>query len=159
LRRFDQNAIGKNAVRINDMAVSRSWSSDVPAARRRKLFTVAEANRALPLVRLIVRDIVSTHAHAADLHARLEVRLPAPQRGSIEEGLEREVDRLNDLVDELKAVGCELKDYRSGLVDFVGQHAGREICLCWQIGESHVGHWHELHTGFSDRQPVSKLRK
>jgi hypothetical protein len=139
------------------MAVSKSWSSDVPAARHRKLFTVDEANRALPLVRLIVRDIVTTHARAADLHARLAVRLPAPQRQTIEHALEHQVDRLNDLVDELKTVGCELKDYRSGLIDFIGKYAGREIHLCWKLGETCVDHWHELHTGFCDRQPVSKL--
>ena len=141
------------------MEAYKSWSSDVPAARRRKLFTLAEANRALPLVRQIVTDIVRTHERASHLHAQLEHRLPPPQRGELETNLENTVDRLNDLVDELKEVGVELKDYRLGLIDFVGKHEGREIYLCWKLGEPAVDHWHELHDGFAGRQSVSMLKK
>lgn len=141
------------------MAASKSWSSDVPATRRRKHFTLEEAHRALPLVRQIVTDIVRTHERASNLHAQLEHRLPTTQRGEIETGLEKTVDRLNDLVDELKEIGVELKDYRLGLIDFVGKHEGREIYLCWKLGEESIQHWHEIHDGFSGRQPISLLTK
>ena len=118
-----------------------------------------EANRALPLVRQIVSDLVRTHEHATTLHGQLEHRLPAPQRGDLETNLEKAVDRLNDLVEELKEIGVELKDYRLGLIDFVGKHEGREIYLCWKLGEERVDHWHELHDGFAGRQPISLLKK
>jgi len=141
------------------MAASKSWSSDVTRSPRRRHFTLGEANRALPLVSRVVGDIVRLHEQATNLHAQLEIRGKPQRRAEIEIEMERTVDRLNDLVDELKSVGCDLKDYRMGLVDFIGKHQGREICLCWKLGEESVDHWHELHSGFQGRQPVSLLRE
>jgi hypothetical protein len=62
-------------------------------------------------------------------------------------------------VDELTSIGVELKDYQMGLVDFIGRHQGRDVYLCWKLGESKIGFWHELHTGFTGRQPVASLRE
>lgn len=139
------------------MAVSKSWSSGTSLHQQRKYFTLAEANRSLPLVSRIVSDIVSTHETATYLHAQLENRDSPQPREDLEKRLEQTVDRLNDLLDELKAVGCELKDYRMGLVDFISRHEGREIYLCWMLGEQTITHWHELHAGFQGRQPVELL--
>lgn len=141
------------------MEASKSWSSQATPNRRRRHFSLEEANRALPLVRRIVSDLVSTHEVATHLHAQLENRSKPQQRADIEHQLELTVDKLNDLVEELNAVGCELKDYRLGLIDFIAKHQGREICLCWMLGEERIDHWHELHTGFQGRQPVANLHQ
>ncbi|HEX8341389.1 MAG TPA: DUF2203 domain-containing protein [Tepidisphaeraceae bacterium] len=138
------------------MAIPKSWSAGVVTARRRKIFALSDANRTLPLVRRVVADVVRTHEDATVLHAKLEHRT-GPQRSDVEKELERTVDRLHALVDELREIGCELKDYRMGLVDFLATHHGREINLCWRLGEESIQHWHELHDGFSARQPVSLL--
>jgi hypothetical protein len=138
------------------MAVPKSWSAGITASRKRRFFTLAEANKSLPLVRRVVADIVRTHEDASQLHAQLENRTAA-QRLEVERDLERTVDRLHTLVEELRAIGCELKDYRMGLVDFIAKHDGREISLCWKLGEESIQHWHELHDGFSGRQPVNLL--
>jgi hypothetical protein len=139
------------------MAVSKPWSGGTEPATQQKYFTIAEANRALPLVQRVVGDIVRTHEEASALHSQLEHRMPVKQRDEIQNKLENAVDRLNDLVEELKTIGCELKDYRTGLIDFVGRHEGRDIYLCWRLGEAAVEHWHELHAGFAGRQPASML--
>lgn len=139
------------------MAVSKSWSGGSGVSARKKVFTVEEANRTLPLVRRVVADVVRAHEEATGLHMRLEHRLPTHERDAIQNELERIVDRLGDLIEELKAVGCDLKDYRIGLIDFIGRHEGRDICLCWKLGEEAVDHWHELHDGFAGRQPVALL--
>ena len=75
----------------------------------------------------------------------------------MEQELELKLDRLQALVEELGEVGCELKDYQMGLVDFIGRHKGRDVYLCWKLGESKVNYWHELQTGFNGRQPVNTL--
>jgi hypothetical protein len=31
---------------------------------------------------------------------------------------------------------------------------GREVYLCWLLGEDEVGHWHELDAGFAGRQSL-----
>jgi hypothetical protein len=45
-----------------------------------------------------------------------------------------------------------IKDINSGLVDFLAQREGRDIYLCWQYGEDHIRHWHDLDAGFAGRQ-------
>jgi hypothetical protein len=31
---------------------------------------------------------------------------------------------------------------------------GREVYLCWRLGEPEVGHWHELEAGFAGRRKL-----
>jgi len=116
-----------------------------------------QANKTLPLVSRIVGDIVKAHEVATSLQAKIEASSQTNQDQQAETDLERKLDRLQNLVDELSEVGCELKDYQTGLVDFVGKHQGRDIYLCWKLGEGKIAYWHEMQTGFAGRQPVSVL--
>jgi len=127
----------------------------VSPSKTTKRFTVAQANRSLPLVRRIVTDIVTCHDQATQLQSRLESE-PKEQK-VIEKQLEGRLERLQSLVEELSDVGVELKDYQMGLIDFVGKHKGRDVYLCWKLGEEKVTHWHEMNSGYSGRQPVSVL--
>lgn len=124
--------------------------------RVKRRFTVAEANRTLPLVSRIVGDIVHTHTQAIFLQSRIG-RVNSREQPAVQEQLERVIDRLEDYVDELTEIGCELKDYTLGLIDFTGRHDGRDVYLCWKLGEPEIGHWHELDDGFNGRQPLSTL--
>jgi hypothetical protein len=127
-------------------------------SRPARRFTLKQANSTLPLVKRIVGDIVRTHATAAELQGKLEEASGSKQL-ALQSQLEEQLDKLQDLVDELSEVGCELKDSQSGLVDFLGRHSGRDVCLCWKHGEEMIGHWHEMQSGFAGRQPVSMLRE
>jgi hypothetical protein len=115
-----------------------------------------EANRTLPLVSRIVGDIVNTHTKAVRLTRELETT-PAKEQADHQRALDATMSLLEDYVDELTEVGCELKDYEQGIIDFTGRHRGRDVCLCWKLGESAVAHWHELDAGAAGRQPVSIL--
>jgi len=136
-------------------------------ASLKKYFTVEQANQALPLVRSIVSDIVALYG---DLHARND-RLQAikrrngASRGSMPEDyneelaqmeadLHRDAEKLQEYIGELQALGIELKDLPKGLVDFPGMIDGREVCLCWMLGESEVAFWHEVDAGFVGRQSL-----
>jgi len=50
--------------------------------------------------------------------------------------------------------GIILRDAESGLVDFPSRRDGREVFLCWRLGEDRVGFWHPPETGFSGRRPL-----
>lgn len=142
------------------MAGSQSTApKKVHPSRAKKYFTLDEANRTLPLVRRVVGDIVRTHGLVSQLHSELEKCGAAAEQQQMQQDLEREVDRLHEYVDELTAIGCDLKDYQTGLVDFLGRHKGRNVCLCWKLGEEKVEFWHELQTGFAGRQPVATLEE
>lgn len=138
----------------NPQSTTPGSESSSTGSRRR--FTLAEANRALPLVERIVTDIVRTHAEAVGLQSRVGRVAPAEQPAARRD-LDRHLERLEDYVDELTELGCDLKDYTVGLIDFTGRHQGRDVCLCWKLGETKVAHWHELDAGFAGRQPAASL--
>lgn len=130
-------------------------SSTLTLEPDKKVFTLALANRALPYVSRIVDDITSVYARI------IELRRGADKPGGPDPDAEREyektMDRLGELVDELHAVGVELKDFELGLVDFPAIHQGRDVLLCWKRGEQTIDHWHEIDAGLSGRQPVALL--
>jgi hypothetical protein len=72
----------------------------------------------------------------------------------METDLERDSEKLRGFVSELAALGVELKDSTIGLIDFPGLIDGREVCLCWKLGEAEVAFWHEVDAGFSGRQSL-----
>jgi hypothetical protein len=130
----------------------------VSPSRSHKRFKLAEANRALPLVQRIVGDIVKKHEQVAILQTNLAAAKQKDQTAKQRE-LDHAIELLQNYVDELHEVGCELKDYQTGLVDFLGRHRGHDICLCWKLGEDRVLYWHEIQSGFAGRQPVSTLEE
>lgn len=130
----------------------------------RKFYSVDEANRALPLVRAIVTDIVEQYRRVEDLRKRLAgVRrdrrrnvddLYAAELDQTRDELDAEEDRLRGYVDELLKLGVELKS-EDGLCDFPSMRDGREVYLCWRLGEPKVAHWHELEAGFAGRRRIT----
>ena len=122
-----------------------------------KRFTVAEANKTLPLVSRIVADIVKSHDRALQLQAKLEAEPNSKSAGANQAELDKVMDRLQSFVSELADIGVELKDYQTGLIDFVGSHRGRDVYLCWKLGEDKIAFWHEMNTGFAGRKSVNAL--
>ncbi len=122
-------------------------------------FTVEQANSALPLVSRIVSDIVRQEDQLQRLQEQRESLLKADDRTAAE-SVERQgaeiAQRINELLDELSDIGCELKDPRTGLVDFPGRRNSREVLLCWKLGETGVMFWHDVQAGFAGRRPVDE---
>lgn len=134
---------------------TRAGSSTV--GRKQKRFTVEQANRALPLVSRVVSDIVSQYKELLRLQRQRAGLLRVGNRAAAA-GVRRQgaaiVRRINGLLEELTGIGCDLKDLQAGLVDFAGRRNGREILLCWKLGEPDVAFWHGTHAGTIDRHPV-----
>ena len=131
-----------------------------------KFFTLAEANRTLPLVKRIVTDVVAAYPQWQDLVARYELvaAQSRPDWGESQEQLDlkAQIDkiasRINDFLAELEQVGCEFKGIEEGgLVDFHGRLEEREILWCWRLGEDRITHWHELDAGFAGRQQLPEV--
>jgi hypothetical protein len=128
-----------------------------------EVFTVVQANRTLPLVSRIVADVVAEHPRWRQLVAEYEVAALSsrPDTGETAEQqrLRAEIDavarRIDGYARELSSVGCQLKSYEDGTVDFYARHHDRLVLLCWRLGEEAVAHWHELDTGFGGRQVIT----
>jgi hypothetical protein len=130
----------------------------VSSSRSTKRFSLAEANRTLPLVKRVVGDVVRMHEELTQLQAAIEGAKPREQ-AAYQPKIDRAVEQLQGYVDELRSIGCDLKDFQMGLIDFIGRHQGRDVCLCWKLGEESIAYWHEVQTGFAGRQPVSILEE
>ena len=130
-------------------------------AMARKYFTRDEANRTLPLVRRIVQDIVDEYGRWKESLGQYELAAGAQHAGDTESpeavALRERVDEIariiNGYISELEQVGCVLKGFDDGLVDFRGRLEGRDVWLCWKLGEDCVGHWHEIDQGYRHRRP------
>ena len=129
-----------------------------------KLFSIEQAEKALPLVRRIVADVVKSFD---EREMRLLERKKLPSRltpGSDAEArsfkLTQEIEHFEDEVrrfhEELQQIGVELKDVRMGLIDFFSRYEDRVVHLCWKLDEGDtLAWWHDLHSGFRGRQPIT----
>jgi hypothetical protein len=130
----------------------------------RRLFTVEQANAALPLVRAICTDLAQLSREVIDRRERLahlrggkELKSYGPyseELAQVELDLERDSQRLQEYVEELRELGVEPKNGPEGLVDFPCEMDGRLVWLCWKLGEPEVLYWHEMDAGFAGRHPL-----
>jgi hypothetical protein len=67
------------------------------------------------------------------------------------------VDQMGASVARLDGWGITLRDIETGLIDFPALVDGRQVWLCWKLGEGDVEWWHELDSGFAGRRPLAEL--
>ncbi len=126
-------------------------------------FTREEAEALLPEITIVLRKIQQCnqdiHAVEKDLQV-LSVRAMGNGHHlrerilTLQNSVEQYVTGIRQLLEELHAFGCELKDPDVGLIDFISLRNGREVYLCWHLGEDRIRFWHDLDTGFAGRQPL-----
>lgn len=128
-------------------------------------FTQEEAERLLPRLTALLeqmRELKQAHdrvqGEIAELAAKmrsnghvLEMQLREAQQHQ-----EEAAASVNGLIEEAQSLGCEIKGIDEGLVDFRSLKDGREVYLCWKLGEQRIAWWHELDTGFAGRQPLEE---
>jgi hypothetical protein len=67
------------------------------------------------------------------------------------------IDRMQAGVARIDALGVTLREIETGLIDFPALASGRQIWLCWRLGEGDIEFWHELGDGFGGRQALVDL--
>lgn len=133
-----------------------------------KLFTIEEANRLLPQLEKLLkelrqqRDIISSLEVEIDLLEMVSEKddsgaAASPAIDRKMEDYQKRVDHFYAMLEQVHGFGCFLKDIDMGLVDFYTLYQGRVVYLCWRLGEKEVTSWHEIGRGFSYRQPI-KMR-
>jgi hypothetical protein len=65
------------------------------------------------------------------------------------------VQQLHAALQEINSYGVQVKDVQHGLLDFPARRQGREVLLCWKVGEPSLEFWHETEAGFAGRQPLA----
>jgi hypothetical protein len=144
--------------------------------RMTRFYSIDDANDRLVELRPVLErlraqraDLVALRDLAVDRISAIEVRGEAGGRGGTthedDAELRRIRMRMQGIVDQMQAAvgqiddwGVTLRDIESGLIDFPALVSGRQVWLCWRLGEDDVDWWHEMTTGFDSRQPLSELR-
>ncbi len=62
-------------------------------------------------------------------------------------------------VEKLLKEGIVLKDVDEGIVNFFALHEGKEIFLCWKLGEHRIDSWYEIGSEYEMRRPVAELKR
>lgn len=72
--------------------------------------------------------------------------------------------RMQGVVDQMQAGvariddwSITLRDIESGLIDFPALASGRQIWLCWRLGEDALDWWHGVDEGFAGRRRLADL--
>jgi hypothetical protein len=125
-----------------------------------RTFTPSEANSALERLRPLAERMVELAARAGAMASeRVASEQKASGNGHRSSGGRGEESRavlgeLEHCLGELSALGVEVKDIGSGLVDFPALHEGEEVLLCWRVGEPTVSWWHRREDGFAGRRRI-----
>ncbi len=132
----------------------------------RRYFTLDEALALLPRLTPLLEALRARRQELRVLEQRLAARYQQRARGNghvrggdelaqLRAELEAGITQLNEQVAAIHALGVEVKDLDQGLIDFLSLRDGREVYLCWRLGEPTIAYWHDLDTGFAGRQPLA----
>ncbi len=145
-----------------------------------RFYDIDDANAAIPELDTIVSTLAAQRAELIRMRDDVLARGPraANDEGSPDDDAgpavgpetavadERRLTRLRmqGLVDQmaagvarLEAMSVTLRDIGDGLIDLPALVNGRQVWLCWRLGETEVGHWHSIDSGFAGRRPLSEL--
>jgi hypothetical protein len=119
-------------------------------------FTPAQANAALPRVKPMLQKLRDARDLLTEEEAHAALSDAAPTNGGGEPGTQVGTAFLEvrQLLLTMQEAGIVVRDIDRGLVDFPAILDGREVYLCWELGEDEVSHWHDLDAGYGGRQPL-----
>ncbi|HUA97532.1 MAG TPA: DUF2203 domain-containing protein [Terracidiphilus sp.] len=130
-----------------------------------KTFTLDEAQSLLPVLESLLKRAIDSKHQAENVESdlsdlartiylsggmRVETGKIAKQRAEMEGHLQR----VRESIAEIDAIGVQVKDLETGLLDFPFRLDDQVVLLCWRMGESSIEHWHTADAGFKGRQPV-----
>jgi hypothetical protein len=108
-------------------------------------YTAELANRALPLVRRIVADLVLRYRDWQDAVSRFEYATTKstasaadPEADALQTAAELLAAEVDAHVAELAELGVQVRAFDTGLVDFPGELDGRPVCFSWMPGQASV---------------------
>ncbi|HZQ21056.1 MAG TPA: DUF2203 domain-containing protein [Terriglobales bacterium] len=130
-----------------------------------RTFTLEEAQELLPVLESLLRRAIDGKklidsadaelqavSHRVFLHGGMSLDIVHLARRKAER--EKTFQRVKDAMDEIDAIGVQVKDLDIGLLDFPCEVDGQTVLLCWKLGETAITHWHGVSEGFAGRKPI-----
>lgn len=136
-----------------------------------RTFTLDEAQDLLPVLESLLRKSIDGKkliesidaelqavAHRVMLYGGMSLNILHLAQRKAER--EKTFQRVKDAMDEIDAIGVQVKDLDIGLLDFPCEVEGQTVLLCWKLGEKSITHWHGVSEGFAGRKPIdSRIAK
>lgn len=144
-----------------------------------RFYSIDDANDVLPdverillalrdqraeLIRLRDAVIEATNGAAADGDRGNRAAGPVTEAGIQADERRRLRLRMQGLIDQMQAGvtglverDVTLREIETGLIDFPALVNGRQVWLCWRLGEGGIAWWHELGDGFGGRVALAEL--
>lgn len=130
-----------------------------------KLFTLDEAQALVPTLESLLKRGIEAKRAAEQIGEELQrlqqrIFLSGGMYVDIGKvGLQRtewgaQIQRAKDAVEEIDAIGVQVKDLDIGLLDFPCKVDDDIVLLCWKMGEPKITHWHTVDSGFQGRRPL-----
>lgn len=126
-------------------------------------FTLAQAEALIPELEALFKRAVLLRDQAekrAESVRALEASGADPAKTALERGqLQYLVNRVNECLAEVSALGAVPKGLEPALVDFPHRLGEEEVYLCWRAGEKRITHYHGVEEGFAGRRPLPKGKR
>jgi hypothetical protein len=130
-----------------------------------RTFTLDEAQDLLPVLESLLRKALDGKKLIESVEAELQavahriflnggMSLNIVHLASRKAEREKTFQRVKDAMDEIAAMGVQVKDLDIGLLDFPCEVDGQIVLLCWKLGEKAITHWHGVSEGFAGRKLI-----
>ncbi len=132
-----------------------------------RTFTLDEAQDLLPVLESLLRATIDGKklmesvdaefqaiSHKVMVNGGMSLNVVHLARRKAER--EKAIQRVKDAMAEIDAMGVQVKDLDTGLLDFPCEVDGQTVLLCWKLGEKTITHWHGVSEGFAGRKPVNE---
>jgi hypothetical protein len=132
-----------------------------------KTFTIDEAQSLLPVLEALLKRAIDGKQAAEQVETELSDlarRIYLSGGMKVDAGtvikqraeMENHLKQVRETITEIDAIGVQVKDLDSGLLDFPCRLDDQVVLLCWRMGEASIEHWHTVEAGFKGRQPVDE---
>lgn len=130
-----------------------------------KTFTLDEAQSLLPVLESLLKRAIEGKQAAeqvetglTDIARRIYInggmRVDTAAVTKLRAEMDTHLNRVRETVAEIDAIGVQVKDLDTGLLDFPCRLDDQIVLLCWRMGETSIEHWHTVEAGFKGRQPL-----
>ena len=131
-----------------------------------RYYDIDEANAALPDVERILLALRDQRGELIRLRDQV-IEAQASSRGgptgtasdtrTLRLRMQFLIDQMQAGVSQLVEQDVTLREIEAGLIDFPALASGRQVWLCWRLGEGPIEYWHEMEDGFAGRRRLADL--
>ena len=132
-----------------------------------RTFTLPEAHTLIPILDSLLQRAQAAAAVGASREQALQalsqaiflsggLRVDLPEVARIKAEHNTAVSEARDALEEISAIGVEVRDLAAGLLEFPFQLDDDIVMLCWLQGQKNITEWHPAEAGWEERKPLDE---